>query len=426
MNGPRITVAGLWHLGSVTAACCAQHFDVTALEFDESIIGKLQQGEAPVFEPGLNELIRAGLAKRSLRFTSDTHAACSDADVVWVTFDTPVNNDDEPDAGFVLDRIRQIVPAAKADALFLISSQMPAGTCRLLEAEFPGRRFACSPENLRLGHALKVFNEPERIVVGCRSEQDRTLLAELFRPFCANVIWMSPESAEMTKHALNAFLALSVTFANEIARLCELTGADAKEVEAGLKSDARIGQRAYLGPGAAFAGGTLARDVVALTQLAASRGEPITLIPAIKQSNDRHKGWALSRLKDELGGLRGVTVAVLGLTYKPGTDTLRRSQAVELCERLLAEGCEVRAFDPAAKQLPASLAAATMSPDPRSALADADAAVICTEWPEFKTLPWAELIAAMRRPLIFDANCFVKSSLPEMPALRYFSVGKTT
>ena len=426
MNGLRITVAGLWHLGCVTAACCATHFKVTALEFDESVVDRLREGKAPVFEPGLDDLIRAGLAKGTLRFTADMQAACADADVVWITYDTPVDDDDVPDSEFVLGRIRRIVLAGKADALFLISSQMPAGTCRKLEAEFPQRRFAYSPENLRLGGALKVFNEPERIVAGCRTDADRALLAELFRPFCANVIWMSPESAEMTKHALNSFLALSVTFANEIARLCELTGADAKEVEAGLKSDARIGPRAYLGPGAAFAGGTLARDVVALTQLAANRNEPLALIPAIKVSNDRHKGWALSRLKDELGSLRGVTVAVLGLTYKAGTDTLRRSQAVELCERLLAEGCTVRAFDPAAKQLPASLAGATMSPDSRSALAGADAVVICTEWPEFKALPWAELLAAMRRPLVFDANRFVISSLLETPGLRYFSVGKTT
>ncbi len=422
----KVAVAGLWHLGCVTAASCAKHFPVGALDFDAGNIAALREGRPPLFEPGLAELTQEGLRSGKLNFTTDAGTACGDADVVWITFDTPVDDDDVPDAEFVLGRIRQIVPAAKADALFLISSQMPAGTCRRLEAEFPGRRFACSPENLRLGGALKVFNEPERIVAGCRTDRDRALLAELFRPFCANIIWMSPESAEMTKHALNSFLALSVTFANEIARLCELTGADAKEVEAGLKSDARIGQRAYLGPGAAFAGGTLARDVVALTQLAASHHEPLALIPAIKQSNDRHKGWALSRLKDELGSLRGVAIAVLGLTYKAGTDTLRRSQAVELCERLLAAGCEVRAFDPAAKQLPLSLAGATMSPDPHSALAGADAAVVCTEWPEFKALPWAELIPAMRRPLIFDANRFVKSVLPEMPALRYFSVGKST
>ena len=422
----KVAVAGLWHLGCVTAASCAKHFDVSALDFDAANIAALREGKPPLFEPGLAELTQDGLRSGKLKFTTDAKVACDDADVVWVTYDTPVNDDDVPDAEFVLAQIRKLVPVAKGDALFLISSQMPAGTCRKLEAEFPGRRFACSPENLRLGGALKVFNEPERIVAGCRTEKDRALLAELFRPFCTNVIWMSPESAEMTKHALNSFLALSVTFANEIARLCELTGADAKEVEAGLKSDVRIGQRAYLGPGAAFAGGTLARDVVALTQLAASRNEPIALIPAIKQSNDRHKAWALTRLKDEIGSLRGVAVAVLGLTYKAGTDTLRRSHAVELCERLIAEGCEVRAFDPAAKQLPASLAAATMPPDPRSALSGADAAVICTEWPEFKTLPWAELIAAMRRPLIFDANRFVKSSLPETPAARYFSVGMTT
>ncbi len=422
----KVTVAGLWHLGCVTAASCAKHFEVSALDSDAATIAALREGTPPIFEPGLAELMQDGLRSGRLNFTTDVKTACANAEVIWITHDTPVNDDDVPDAESVLVHIRTLVPLAKHDALFLISSQMPAGTCRKLEAEFPGRRFAYSPENLRLGGALKVFNEPERIVAGCRTDADRALLAELFRPFCANVIWMSPESAEMTKHALNSFLALSVTFANEIARLCELTGADAKEVEAGLKSDVRIGPRAYLGPGAAFAGGTLARDVVALTQLAANRNEPLALIPSIKVSNDRHKGWALSRLKDELGSLCGVTVAVLGLTYKAGTDTLRRSQAVELCERLLAEGCTVRAFDPAAKQLPALLAGATMSPDPRSALAGADAVVICTEWPEFKALPWAELLAAMRRPLVFDANRFVISSLLETPGLRYFSVGKTT
>ena len=422
----KIAVAGLWHLGCVTAASCAKHFDVSALDSDAANVAALREGRPPIFEPGLAELTQDGLRNGRLNFTTDAEAACANAEVIWITHDTPVNDDDVPDAESVLVHIRKLMPLAMDDAIFLISSQMPAGTCRKLEAEFPGRRFAYSPENLRLGGALKVFNEPERIVAGCRTDAERALLAELFRPFCANVIWMSPESAEMTKHALNSFLALSVTFANEIARLCELTGADAKEVEAGLKSDVRIGQRAYLGPGAAFAGGTLARDVVALTQLAADRNEPLALIPAIKVSNDRHKGWALRRLKDELGSLRGLSVAVLGLTYKAGTDTLRRSQAVELCERLLAEGCSVRAFDPAVKRLPASLASATMSPEPRSALAGADAVVICTEWPEFRTLPWAKLLAAMRRPLVFDANRFANSSLPETPGLRYFSVGKTT
>lgn len=422
----KIAVAGLWHLGCVTAASCAKHFDVVGLEFDEANCAALRKGKPPLFEPGLEELMGNGLSSGRLKFTTAAQIACKDARVIWVTYDTPVDDDDRPDSEFVLGHIRTIVAAAPADALILISSQMPVGTCRKLEGEFPGRGFACSPENLRLGHALKVFNEPERIIAGCRTAEHRALLTELFRPFCPNVIWMSPESAEMTKHALNSFLALSVTFANEIARLCELVGADAKEVEAGLKSDMRIGQKAYLGPGAAFAGGTLARDVVALTQLAKSRNEPLALIPAIKQSNDRHKGWALSRLKDELGSLRGIVVGVLGLTYKAGTDTLRRSQAVELCAALLAEGCEVRAFDPVARQLPASLKGATMSSDARTALEGADAAVVCTEWPEFKALPWADLISAMRRPLIFDANRFVKSALPETAAIRYFSVGKST
>src|SRR5580704_4150051 len=340
-----VTVVGLWHLGSVTAACCARHFHVVGLDFDAANIQRLNSGQAPLFEPGLNELISAGLASKKLSFTTDPKIACAHADILWLTYDTPVNDHDESDVEFVLGNLRRALPALPHGALVLISAQLPVGTCAKLEKEFPQFSFACSPENLRLGKAIDAFEKAERAVVGIRNDAKKALLEELFKPFAAQTIFMRTESAEMVKHALNSFLALSITFINEVARLCEHTGADAKEVSIGLKSEARIGPKAYLGPGGPFAGGTLARDVVTLSKLAKANGEQISVIPAIKQSNDLHQGWAFRRLQARLGELRGKTVAVLGLTYTTNTDTLRRSASVELCKQLLEAGAHVSAFD---------------------------------------------------------------------------------
>lgn len=425
MNEPvHITVLGLWHLGSVTAACCAQHFQVIGLDFDSANLAALKQGKAPLFEPGLNELISAGLASKKLSFTTDPAAACGQADLLWLCADTPVNEQDESDVESVLSNLRRALPHLRNGTLVLVSAQLPVGTCTRLEKEFPQFQFACSPENLRLGKAIESFEKADRVVVGIRNENPKPLLEKLFKPFTAQVLFMRTESAEMVKHALNSFLALSITFINEIARLCEHTGADAKEVSAGLKSESRIGPRAYLGPGGPFAGGTLARDVVTLTKLAKENHETIALIPAIKQSNDQHRGWMFRRLQTRLRELRGKTIAVLGLTYKPGTDTLRRSVAIELCRQLLAAGAVVRAFDPVVKSLPAELSAIALGSNPTEALSGADAVVVCTEWPEFRQLNWLELLAAMRQPIVIDANRFLEKELKAAPKIEHLSVGR--
>ena len=425
MSAPlRIVVQGLWHLGSVTTACCARHFEVVGLDFDDATVAGLSQGKAPVLEPGLNELLSSGLAAKRLRFTTDPRNACPNADILWLCYDTPVNDADESDIAFVLENLRRALVDLPAGALVLISSQLPVGTCRKLEAEFPQFHFACSPENLRLGRALDAFQKAERVVVGVRSDAKRDLLEQLFQPFTPQVFFMRTESAEMVKHALNSFLAVSITFINEIARLCEHVGADAKEVAAGLKSDIRIGPKAYLGPGGPFAGGTLARDVVTLTKLGTENRETLSLIPAIKQSNDLHRGWALRKLQSRLGDLRGKTIAVLGLVYTVNTDTLRRSAAVELCQQLSAKGAHVRAFDPALKSLPANLAVVSLAPDLPSAIEGVDAAVVCTEWPQFQQADWEKLIPWMRGAVIVDANRFLEKPLKGLASVEHICVGR--
>ncbi len=419
-----VTVLGLWHLGSVTAACCAKHFPVVGLDFDAANIAKLNSGHAPLLEPGLDELICAGLACKKLSFTTDEKTACAKADVLWLTYDTPVNDHDESDVEFVLANLRRALPCLPNGALVLISAQLPVGTCAQLEKEFPQFQFACSPENLRLGKAIDAFEKAERAIVGVRNDAKRILLEQLFKPFAAQTIFMRTESAEMVKHALNSFLALSITFINEVARLCEHTGADAKEVSIGLKSEARIGPKAYLGPGGPFAGGTLARDVVTLSKLAEANGEKISVIPAIKQSNDLHRGWAFRRLQSRLGDLRGKKISVLGLTYTTNTDTLRRSAAVELCQQLLAAGATVSAFDPVVKNLPPELNSVALGNDISTVLAGAEAVAVCTEWPQFRQADWLKIIPQMRSPVVVDANRFLEKELKSIAGVEHLSVGR--
>ncbi len=418
----KIAVLGLWHLGCVTAACCAKHFDVAGLDFEERTLDGLKGGKAPLFEPGLDDLIASGLSRGSLSFTSDPRKACDGADLLWICYDTPVDENDQSDIVGVLDKVRKALPHMAPGKIVLISSQLPAGTCAKLELEFPGLKFAVSPENLRLGKAIDAFEKAERVIVGVRDESSKPLFEGLFKPFAARIIFMRPESAEMVKHGLNSFLAMSVAFINEIARVCERVGADAGEVAAGLKSDIRIGPRAYLGPGGPFAGGTLARDVVTLTRFGAELNEDLALIPAIKTSNDRHRGWTFSRLESRLGPLSGKNIAILGLTYKPGTNTLRRSSAVELCLRLLKAGARVRAADPAVTELPAELKSAHLLPL-AEAVRDADAAVVCTEWPEFRQFPWSDIVPTMKRPLLIDANRFLQKELSGVSNVEHLWVG---
>jgi UDPglucose 6-dehydrogenase len=426
----RVCVFGLWHLGAVTAACLASAgHDVTGLDFDPRVPDDLAAGRPPVFEPGLEDLTRNGLASGRLRFTGDA-TVVSAADVVWITCDTPVDENDRADVESIVTGVERLFPHIRDGALLIVSSQVPVGTTarlqKLFERVADGRRvgFGYSPENLRLGQAIAVFTRPDRVVVGLRTAEDRPAIAELFRSFTDRIEWMSVESAEMTKHALNGFLATSVTFINEVATLCEQVGADAAEVERGLKSDVRIGPGAYLSPGAAFAGGTLARDVMFLSQLGTEHGVDTHLLAAVRQSNDAHRHWPRRRLIDLLGRVSEKKVGVWGLTYKPGTDTLRRSSAIELCRWLIAEGATVRAHDPVVRQLPPDLAGEIrLTSEPLGALEGAAALVVATSWPEYRAVDAKQVADRMAGTLILDASGFLAATLGQDPRLRYVRVG---
>ena len=427
----KIAVAGLWHLGSVTAACLARAgHEVIGWDPDQATVAGLAGGRAPIAEPGLDAVVSEGIASGRLRTTSVLVDAVRDADVLWVTFDTPVDEEDNADVEGVLRHVRAALAHLKDDALVIVSSQMPVGSVARLEhdqaAPNSGRRarFACLPENLRLGKAIQVFTQPDRVVAGVRTDRDRAQIAALLAPITDRIVWMSVESAEMTKHAINAFLATSVAFINEIAVLGETAGADAKEVERGLKSDQRIGQAAYLSPGAAFAGGTLGRDVALLEGLATAGGREAPLVSGVLQSNRRHARWSYLTLKDVLAPLSGRRFAVWGLTYKPGTDTLRRSPGVDLCRALAADGARVAAFDPAVATIPDTLGAVlTLAPDALSAASGADAVVVATEWPEFRTIAADALVSAVKAPLVLDPGRFLSKTMGADARIRYLAVG---
>ena len=429
----KICVQGLWHLGSVTAACLASlGHEVCGLDSDPVTISNLSKGKAPLFEPGLDDLLAFGLSKSNLSFYTDPIEAVSDIEVLWVAFDTPVNDEDEADIGFVQTQIQEVLPFLRSNTLLLISSQMPVGSVKKLEAfankNFPEKRlsFACSPENLRLGKALDVFLKPDRIVVGIRNKSDQKILQRMLLPITDKIEWMSVESAEMTKHAINSFLAISVTFANEIASICELVGADGKEVERGLKTESRIGTKAYVSPGGPFAGGTLARDIAFLGGKSKEYELITPLLSAVRPSNDEHKNWTRRNLLKLFGGFSNVTIAIWGLTYKPGTDTLRRSLAVELCDWLIEYGARIKVYDPAVKNLPERwFGKVVCCSDAMQAIEEADALVVGTEWPEFKQIA-DDLSAAVNKDLvIIDANRHLLASKSNFieAGYRYIAVG---
>lgn len=427
----RVAVAGLWHLGLVTAACfAAAGHEVLALADDHDEAVSLANAILPIGEPGLADLVRAGLASGRLRVSADL-AEIRAAEVVCVAYDTPVDDDDHADAAFVLDRIRRLFPVLGPGTLVLISSQLPVGSTRAIGVDYAlacpdgAATFAYSPENLRLGAAIAAFTHPDRVVAGIEASQDRSRIAALFAPITSEIEWMSIESAEMTKHALNAWLGLSVAFANEIATICERVGADASEVARGVMTDARVGPRAYLRPGAAFAGGTLARDLQFLAERATAEGLEIAVAPAALASNRAHQRWAHRRLRELLPDLDGRTIALLGLAYKPGTSTLRRSSSVDLARWLLEQRARVRAWDPMAGQLPGDLLAGVRRFDaPEEALAGADAAVIGTSWPGLRDLDPESVLAAMATPIILDPACFLGSTLGSESRIRLISVGR--
>jgi UDPglucose 6-dehydrogenase len=426
----KVCVFGLWHLGSVTAAGLSSlGYEVIGCDEDKNIISELDNGRAPLFEPNLDSFLLRGISDGRLRFTTQVELAAMDVQILWVTFDTPVDNEDVADVEFVINKIKEIIQTLSSGTIIFISSQLPVGSVARLErfanqtCSTKNLKFACLPENLRLGNALNIFLDPDRLVVGVRSQEDRLLIEPLLLPITSKIEWMSVESAEMTKHAINAFLATSVTFANELASICEVVGADAKEVERGLKTESRIGSKAYLSPGGPYAGGTLARDIDFLESVSSDQHLDIELIPSVRRSNESHKNWVKRKLIENFPAIKCTKILVWGLAYKPGTDTLRRSLSVELIDWMLDREVDVRVFDPVVKVLPAHWAGrVNCCSDATEDIELVEVLIVGTEWPVFKDEIKKSLEVLNPNLLVIDANRFLQKTLIGSD-LKYLAVG---
>jgi UDPglucose 6-dehydrogenase len=428
----RVAVVGLWHQGLVGAACLADWgYDVVAADEDAAKVRKLNDGHAPLFEPGLDELIQGGRRSGRLAFTADLAGAVGERPFVLLAHDTPVDENDRADLAPVFRAVDAIAPALAEGVSIHVTAQVPVGTCDEIVARIraarPGLRFAVaySPENLRLGQAIERFRKPPLPILGSDDDGIFPLLEKLYAP--CGVAWQrcSLRTAEMSKHALNAFLAVSVTFANELGNLCDEVGADGHRLAELLRMEPRVGPKAMLFPGLGFSGGTLARDLQTLRALGDRCGIETPQLDGTWDSNRQQNRLVVRRLKAELDPLAGRRIAVLGLTYKPDTSTLRRSAALEVIAELAGERCAVAAHDPRAD--PTELRACggfVLADSPIEAACGADAVVLMTPWPEYRSLDFAALKSAMRGTVVFDTANLWKAGAVTAAGLTYLDIGR--
>ncbi len=408
----KVCVIGIWHLGSVYSACLAEAgYSVIGVDSDNKTVNELKKGVPPIFEPGLKELIKRNLDLKKLNYTTDLALAIKGAKYVLITLDTPVNDRDEVDLSPVLAVNSILAGNMQKGAIIIVSSQVPVGTCGRMKSaillENPGLDFdiAYSPENLRLGKAIDCFQRPGRIVIGADSEKTLDRVTKFFDVVDAPKVRMNLRTAEMTKHALNAFLATSISFANEIGNICDEVGADAFQVAEALASDDRIGAGLPLRPGLAFSGGTLARDLKVLKKLSKELDYPSPLINGVLKVNQKQNKVIIRKLEKIYGPISNLQIGILGLTYKAGTSTLRRSAAIEIIEDLVRGGAMVKAYDP--KASPGEVRRHRGFEFCNNALAAArgsNALIVLTEWPEFKDIDYKTIKSVMKKPVIIDGK----------------------
>ena len=426
----KICVYGLWHLGSVTSACLASlGHQVIGFDDNKTTVKKIKSGIAPIFETGLDNLIKKGIKTKKLSFTNEYNEIPKDIDFAWIAIDTPVNDEDIADIDHVISKTIKLLRHIESGITVIISSQLPIGSIRKIEeltkSQFPEKEFdfISSPENLRLGNAIKIFLKPDRIIIGHRENYSKKKLKNFFQSISKNLEWMSIESAEMTKHAINSFLANSVVFINELSTICEPLGADARAVERGLKSDYRIGEKAYLSPGSSFSGGTLARDLNYLKEISRSYKLNIPLIDSLLISNDLHKNWIINKIESLFPELSRKTFLIWGLTYKPQTSSIKRSFSIELCQWLINKKAKVIAHDPKAEALPTKMRNSIVrSHDPIKPLAGADVLIIATPWDEYKKISYSFIIKKNPKLKVIDQNGLLRSN-NDITNKDYFSVG---
>lgn len=427
-----ICIVGLWHQASVVSACLANMgHRVHGVGDDEKAVDALNRGEPPVYEPKLKAIIRRNLRTGQLKYTTDYREALHGAEFAYIAIDTPVGLDDESDLHSIFDAARHIGQAMPGELILIVSAQVPVGTCERIAAivreENPTAVFdvAYVPEFLRLGTAVDTFRRADRFVVGTNDPAVAERIAALYRPLDRPIVITNLRTAEMAKHASNAFLATSISFINEIANLCDEVGADALQVAQIMKLDRRIGGYAFLWPGLGFAGGTLGREIRALQRLGQRQECETPMMDAVMTVNQARASLVGQRLQRIYDSLEGLQVGILGLTYKPGTSTLRRSIALDIIRDLVAQGASIKAFDPLARlDDVADLPPFEPCLDPYAVAQGSDALVLVTEWSGIHDLDLARLRAAMRRPVFIDTRNIFNPAAMMQARFAYSGIGR--
>jgi len=423
----RIAVFGAGYAGLVTGACFAELGHTVAVrDIVPAKISVLNAGDMPIFEPGLEELIERN--RERLRFTLDAAEALEGAQFVFICVDTPPTYAGDADLSRVWTVIEEL-PATSDRMILVMKSTVPVGTGETVRANLDARGmdatgYVSNPEFLAEGTAVRDFLEPDRIVVGAFDESDAEAVEQLHAGVDAPIVRTDVASAEMVKLASNAFLGTRISFINEIANVCELVGADVNDVARGMGLDSRIGTR-YLKPGIGFGGSCFPKDISFLKLLAGNSGYHFQLLNSVIEVNELQKRRVIGKLQKHLGSLRGSCIALLGLAFKAHTDDLREAPSIVLASRLLAEGADVRAWDPVADASQVLKGVSVVS-SIDEAVAGADAAVIVTEWDELRMLASPETLAAMRRPLIIDGRNLLDPDEVRAAGFAYEGIGRPT
>jgi UDPglucose 6-dehydrogenase len=436
----RIVVVGSGYVGLVTGACFAESgVNVTCVDVDKEKIRQLREGAIPIYEPGLEQMIRRNVEKNRLVFTTGLREGLEGAEVIFIAVGTPPGEDGSADLKHVLEVAWEIGRSISGHIVVVTKSTVPAGTSetirKTIQDELDNRRvtiqfdMASNPEFLKEGAAVEDFLKPERIVIGIDNEKTGEIMRRLYMPFVLNnhpILFMDIASAEITKYAANAMLATRISFINEIANLCDILGADINHVRKGIGSDSRIGSK-FLYPGTGYGGSCFPKDVKAILKTAADNGYELNVIKAVEKANEYQKNVIFNKITTYFNKqLKGRIFAVWGLSFKPKTDDIREASSINLINKLLAAGANVRAYDPAAMNETKLLLGSRIgyAGDPYEALIDADALVLMTEWSEFHLPDFTKMSGLLKAKVIFDGrNIYDPAELKGLGYV-YFGIGR--
>ncbi|MFN0149863.1 MAG: UDP-glucose dehydrogenase family protein [bacterium] len=431
----KIGIVGTGYVGLVTGACVADFGNqVICVDIDEAKVRSLREGKVPFFEPGLAELVSRNVSRNRLSFTSSLAEAVAASEILMIAVGTPTGSAGEADLKYVEEVARGIGRAMTGYRVIVTKSTVPTGTGALVaqwirESQPRPIDFdvASNPEFLREGSAIEDFMRPDRIIIGASSERALEMVAEMYKPLYlieTTIVQTDVPTAEMIKYASNAFLATKISFINEMARLCDKVGADVSIVAKSMGLDKRIGPK-FLHAGAGYGGSCFPKDTLALAGIGERHGEAMQIVKAVIDVNKSQRDYVFAKVTEAVGSLKGKTVAVLGIAFKPNTDDIREAPAIEIIERILASGGSVRAFDPVAMQVAtAVLPTITYASDPYDAASGADLLLVMTEWNEFRELDLPRLRGLLRAPVIVDARNVYTLERMQEAGFRYLSVGR--